>query len=111
MAGVSDTTPLNYLIVIGVVDVLPQLFGSVLVPEAVTRELSDARAPAAVRQWAARPPAWLLVQRAIIPSDRLVARLQAGERDAITLALEIAADLILLDEVAARREASRLGLR
>ena len=34
---VSDTTPFNYLILIGHIDVLPRLFGKLLVPPAVIR--------------------------------------------------------------------------
>ena len=36
---VSDTTPLNYLILLGHIEILPQLFGKLLVPPAVIREM------------------------------------------------------------------------
>ena len=39
MLVVSDTTPLNYLVLIEVVQVLPELFGSILVPAQVIKEL------------------------------------------------------------------------
>ncbi len=48
---------INYLILIGAVEVLPQLFGAVYVPVAVLKELAHARSPLAVRQFAAVPPA------------------------------------------------------
>jgi predicted nucleic acid-binding protein len=38
-------------------------------------------------------------------------RLGRGESEAIPLALELNADYIILDDFAARREASRLGLQ
>ncbi len=41
MIVVADTTPLNYLVVIGHVDLLPALFGQVLIPTAVWNELQD----------------------------------------------------------------------
>ena len=40
MIAVSDTSPLNYLILIELQDVLPKLFGRVLIPEAVHRGCS-----------------------------------------------------------------------
>ena len=55
-AAVADTSPLNYLVLIGAIDVLPRLFEAVIVPDAVKAELLHARAPAAVRRWAAAPP-------------------------------------------------------
>ncbi len=42
---VSDTTPLNYLILIGDVDILPRLLGRVLVPPAVIKELKHPQTP------------------------------------------------------------------
>ena len=59
---VSDTTPLNYLILIGHVDVLPRLFGKLLVPPTVIHEMRHPKAPAAVARWAARLPAWIEVK-------------------------------------------------
>jgi predicted nucleic acid-binding protein len=49
MIVVSDTTPLNYLILIDAAQVLPALFGRVCAPTAVMRELSDPRGPQPVR--------------------------------------------------------------
>ena len=41
-AVVSDTSPINYLIRIGEIDLLPKLFGEVLIPPAVLQELQHA---------------------------------------------------------------------
>ena len=46
---IADTAPINYLILIGHVDLLPCLFERVALPQAVERELSDLDAPTAVR--------------------------------------------------------------
>jgi len=51
MAAVTNTTPLNYLVLIGAVNVLPALYGRVLVPGAVASELQHERTPAEVRAW------------------------------------------------------------
>ena len=45
MIVVSDTSPLNYLVLIGAIDVLPQLFGEVYVPPRVMQELQRSRTP------------------------------------------------------------------
>ena len=45
---VADTSPLNYLVLIGEVDLLARLYGEVLIPDVVARELSDSEAPEAV---------------------------------------------------------------
>jgi predicted nucleic acid-binding protein len=37
MIVVADTTPVNYLILIGEIDVLPKLYGRVVIPPAVGR--------------------------------------------------------------------------
>lgn len=61
MIVISNTSPLCYLVLIDLVEILPQLFGAVVIPEAVWQELSDERSPEAVRRWIAQPPAWLQV--------------------------------------------------
>ena len=73
---VADTSPLNYLVLIGSIDVLPELYERVLVPFEVIEELSAADAPAEVAVWVRSRPAWLEVQvvpwrRAMIDGTRL----------------------------------------
>jgi predicted nucleic acid-binding protein len=96
---VSDTTPLNYLVLIEAIDLLPQLYGRVLIPPAVRAELAHPRAPQAVRSWLAEPPAWLVVVApSVVPAEVRSMSLDAGEMEAIALALENHADLLLIDE-------------
>jgi predicted nucleic acid-binding protein len=59
---IADTGPINYLVLIGNVDLLPVLFEKVILPSAVEAELADPDAPPSVRNWIADPPAWLDVQ-------------------------------------------------
>ena len=40
MTVVADTTPLNYLVLVNAIDVLPAMFGEVLTPQAVIGELN-----------------------------------------------------------------------
>ncbi|HAB17719.1 MAG TPA: DUF3368 domain-containing protein [Verrucomicrobiota bacterium] len=104
---VADTGPLRYLVVIQAIECLPTLFARVIVPPAVVSELTHPRAPVAARQWAQGLPSWLEVQR---PNRAHQADLlDPGEAEAIGLALQLQA-MVLLDEREARREAVQLGL-
>ena len=51
---VADSSPLNYLVLIESIDVLPRLYSGVLVPRQVVSELTDPAAPPQVRHWASR---------------------------------------------------------
>jgi predicted nucleic acid-binding protein len=110
MIVVADTTPLHYLILIQHDDLLPRLFGRVLIPPAVVAELKHSESPNLVRQWCAQPPAWLQVLPPTVPPDRGLDYLDPREREAIALAEELKADQILLDEIDARKEAARRKL-
>ena len=110
MLVIADTTPLRYLVVLGQVDLLPTLFGHVLIPPAVAGELHHPKAPAAVRAWIASPPPWLDVHPSSRRPDTVLLRLDPGEREAILLAQELRADLVLVDDQDAREEAARRAL-
>ena len=106
---ITDTGPINYLIQIGHVELLPHLFERVLLPSAVQAELSDSRAPLSVRHWIAEAPAWLEIHdTAGLPQ---VSGLHAGETAAIVLAKFLHADLLLMDEREGVRRAKQEGLR
>lgn len=116
MTVVADTSPLNYPVLIDAIDTLPQLFGHVLIPEAVALELQRSRTPPKVASWLASRPAWLVVQAptqpAADPADQELGRIGAGEREAITLASEHRPDvLLLIDEAKGRQVASRRNFR
>jgi len=95
---VADTSPLFYLLSIGHIDLLPRLFGKVFVSSAVHTELCHPSAPALVREWAAHVPGWIVVVSVETVDEAAFLPLGAGERAAITLALSLPADLILIDE-------------
>ena len=103
---VSDTTPLNYLILIGKVDVLPRLFDKVLIPPAVLRELSHPDTPPLVTMWVGNLPAWVEVKA---PGRILSLGLDAGESEAVSLAAELGI-AVLMDEHAGRTAAEREGV-
>ena len=95
---VADTSPIFYLLSIGHIDLLPQLFGKVFLPDAVHKELCHPAAPSVVREWVDGLPAWAEVTAVEASDDATLQSLGAGERAAITLALSLHADLILIDE-------------
>lgn len=110
MIVVSDTSPLCYLLLIERIEILPQLFERVIIPQKVRDELLAPDAPKGVREWISQPPDWLEVQTLTGQFDPALNQLDLGEQEAITLALQLQADLILLDDLAARRIASGLQL-
>jgi predicted nucleic acid-binding protein len=107
---VADTSPLNYLIQIGCEDLLPQLYGRIVVPSAVMQELADSGAPTVVRTWMLHVPSWIDVRPVTSVPDAALVHLDLGEREAIQLAQEQHADLLLIDERKGRLEAKRRGL-
>jgi len=109
---VADTSPINYLVLVGYIDSLPSLFDKVTLPTVVKDELSHLKAPVVVRNWIADPPAWVEVRKtASAPvRDASLEKLDAGEEDAIALAIEIHADLLLMDDEEGVKAARGKGL-
>jgi predicted nucleic acid-binding protein len=84
---IADTSPINYLLLIGHVDILPALFDRVILPAAVWDELKHPKAPPAVRNWVAAPPPWVDVRPSSPFQDATLEALDAGEGAAIVLAI------------------------
>jgi len=109
MTVVSNTSALNYLVLIELQQLLPALFSRVLVPEAVLRELRSPAAPGQIGAWLDTAPDWLESRVAAdIPTE--LRQLGPGEREAIALAESVDGGLVLLDERRARGIARRRGL-
>jgi len=103
MIVVSDTSPLTALLSVGEEKILPGLFGGVVVPKAVRDEL--------VRSHTSLPD-WLQVRAVEDPvaARRLSSLVDEGEAEAIELAKELRADLLLIDERRGRRVAAAEGV-
>lgn len=110
MIVVADTSPLNYLIQIECDELLPKIYKRVHIPTAVMHELQDPGAPAGVRTWVSRLPSWIEIDILKDPLDPTLEFLDLGEREAIQLAQERKADVLLIDEQKGRSEASKRGL-
>ena len=73
-------------------------------------ELTNPAAPREVREWAKTLPDWIEVRSVPVTDDPALSNLDAGERSAIALAQSETNALLLIDEAAGRREASRRGI-
>lgn len=101
MAAVSNCSPLRYFVAIGRADILPAVLGEITIPTAVFHELTHPSAPESVREWMADMPAWLKIETVRIPMDSHLAKvLDAGEVEAIQLAIGRPDDFILIDNAA-----------
>jgi predicted nucleic acid-binding protein len=76
----------------------------------VVTELTRDRTPDIVKKWLEDKPDWLHVQAPTQTSARIRQDLGEGERQAIELALEMAADALLVDDRDARHEAQKHGV-
>ena len=108
MIVVSDTSPINYLVLIDCIDLLPRLFTTIVIPQTVVDELNHAHTPEKVRQWVSALPVWASVQSAVSLDTSL--RLGRGEREAIALAEQLHADALLMDDWKAWKLAEARGL-
>jgi len=108
MTVVSATSPLNYLVLIGLVDLLPELFEQVIIPESVRDELSHAKTPRIVKDWLASRPHWLSIEHVSVTfTDPSVHR---GEAEVIQLAANGGMPAIIDDRLA-RTFATNNGLQ
>jgi predicted nucleic acid-binding protein len=87
---------------------LPILFDRVMIPPAVGAELRDEGAPEIVRCWMASPPRWLEERSLLVAPRPEIAGLDAGESEAIELALQLSATPILIGEANGRQVATNL---
>ncbi len=114
MIVISDTSVITNLAAIEHLRLLPQLYTQVLIPMAVYRELVeiDPPVPGALEVQSAE---WIQVKQvkdlAMVKQLQNEVRLDPGESEAIALALELNADLLVIDERRGRAEADRLGLK
>ena len=114
MIVVSDTSAITNLAAINQLRLLPLLYQQVVIPEAVYRELVDIE-PSVPGSAEVQAASWLEVKlianREVVERLQSEARLDPGESEAIALALELEADLLLIDERRGRAEANRLGIK
>ena len=105
MIVISDTSVISNLVQLGDEDLLPQIFGQVIIPHGVYRELEEIKSKI-------DRLSWLEVKE--LGDDtlfkQLLLKLDSGESEAIALAKELNANLLLIDEKRGRRVARAQGL-
>ena len=104
MIVVSDTSPILNLVAVGKLHLLCDLYAEIVVPPAVQGELS--------RNAIQLDRSWIRVVAAQNQNEVAALReqLDPGEAEAIVVAAELAADLLLVDEKRGRRIAIDRGL-
>lgn len=109
MVIVSDTSPITSLIQINQLDLIHKVFGNVVIPESVYAELC--RVPN--QKDVLDNHTWIFIQKANdrLKVEELSTELDAGEAEAITLALEVKADFLIIDEWKGREKAKILGIK
>ncbi len=114
MIVVSDTTPIISLLKAGQLELLQKLYKTILVPQAVYRELTEN--PAYVNEADIVRNAEFLLVTAVeniksVNVLRAVSGLDEGESEALIMYDEQNADVLLMDEQKGRRVAKRLNVR
>jgi predicted nucleic acid-binding protein len=107
---VGDSSPLIALAIIGQLELLAKLYQRVIIPEKVWEEITIHGAglagAAAISQLD-----WLIIQK---PASEMVKPLSilldAGEAEAIALAMSLPDSTVLLDDAQARRVAEHFGV-
>ncbi len=112
MNVVSNASPLINLAWIGKLEILSELYGNIVIPEAVWSEVAiqGLNQPGSKEVKDAK---WIEVQK-VVDQDLVISfqrDLDAGESEAIALALQISADLLLMDERLGREIAALFNVR
>ena len=104
---VVNTTPIIALADIGQLDLLKKLYGEIIIPKAVDMEILSEPARSLVDK-----ASWIKVVKPNTLEQRSMfsARLHAGEIEVLLLAQEHGADLLIIDDNAAKKTAKYLGL-
>lgn len=110
MIVIADSSPIRYLVLIQQAHCLPLLYETITVSPGVVAELTHQSTPLLVRQWMENYPDWLTIRQPRTSLPELSEILGLGEREAIALAEELKADVVLADDGAARQEAARRGI-
>ena len=107
---IADTSPIQYLFQINLLDLLPALYGRVMLPQAVARELSVGLASGTNLPDITLLPWAEIIVVAASPLPALPPNLGLGEQETLALAMQTPNSLALLDDALARRYARLLKI-
>ena len=104
---VANTTPIIALADIGQLDLLRQLYGEIIIPTAVLDEIISEPARSKVGE-----SDWIIVESVSNAEQKRLfkSRLHEGEVEVMRLAQEQHADLVIIDDNAAKKTAKFLGI-
>ncbi len=111
MIIISDTSPITNLSAIGKIELLNNLYDSILIPQSVYDEMTNVgyEVPGTKE---VKTLAWIRTQT--VSNSALVEQLKTeidpGEAEAIALAVELKADLLIIDDSQGRLIASKFNL-
>jgi predicted nucleic acid-binding protein len=108
---VSNSTPIIALAKIDRIEILRELFGIIVIPEAVRNEVAD-RGRKRAGSAEVMGHDWIVTKRVHNRTavDFLLVSVDPGEAEAIALAKESDADLLLIDDRAGRRISESVGV-
>lgn len=111
MIVVSDTSPITNLAAINQLDILRQLYGDIIIPHAVYHEMVSLSS-SVHGTYEVQTFSWIKTYQVIQQDqvNQLLEKLDQGEAEGIILALELEAELLLIDERKGRKIAKSLGL-
>ena len=103
---ISNSTPLIILSKIGELEILKNLYGEIIIPRAVFDEVT-------IKSDAIKNLSWIKILEVQDKSNRKIyqAKLHDGEVEVMMLAKEISADLLIIDDNAAKKFAKFLGFQ
>ncbi len=107
---IVNSTPIIVLCGIGKLDVLRELYGEITIPTAVYREVTAMEDSACMQ--VRKADGWIHIEsiRDSTEMKMYKAKLHAGEVEVMILAQEQKADLVIIDDNAAKKTAKYLGL-
>ena len=114
MLVISDTTPIISLLKINRLGLLSDMFEEIIIPDAVYQELTG---NSKYMDQAKTISESSFIKTVEVPNDDIVKLLQRatgldkGESEAIILADEMKADLLLMDELQGRNVAKKMGIQ
>lgn len=111
MTVVSNTSPITNLATVGQLNLLQQLYSSIIIPQAVYDEMVGLgyTVPGTIE---VQTLSWIQTRQVInrILVTQLQTEIDKGESEAISLAIELTAERLLIDDYIGRTAASRFGL-
>lgn len=107
---IVNSTPLIVLCGVGKLDILRELYREIFIPAAVYQEVTEVKDSACTQIMTQK--SWIHVERIRSDADRMMykAKLHTGEVEVMILAQEQEADLVIIDDNAAKKTAKYLGL-